>query len=61
MISTPKMFLAAFETLQHMLDFRSSVSCIDEEEAIMPFIRQNMITRLFVHCWFAKIMCYCIR
>ena len=26
-ISTPKMFLAAFETLRHMLDFRSSVSC----------------------------------
>ena len=26
-ISNPKMFLAAFETLQHMLDFRSSVSC----------------------------------
>ena len=26
-ISTPKMFLAAFETLQHMLDFRSSVPC----------------------------------
>ena len=22
-----KIFLAAFETLQHMLDFRSSVSC----------------------------------
>ena len=26
-ISSPKMFLAAFETLRHMLDFRSSVSC----------------------------------
>ena len=26
-ISNPKMFLAAFETLRHMLDFRSSVSC----------------------------------
>ena len=26
-LSTPKMFLAAFETLRHMLDFRSSVSC----------------------------------
>ena len=26
-ILTPKMFLAAFETLRHMLDFRSSVSC----------------------------------
>ena len=26
-ISTPKMFLAAFETLRHMLGFRSSVSC----------------------------------
>ena len=26
-ISTPKMFLAAFESLRHMLDFRSSVSC----------------------------------
>ena len=26
-ISAPRMFLAAFETLQHMLDFRSSVSC----------------------------------
>ena len=26
-ISTPKMFLAAFETLRHMLDFRSSVYC----------------------------------
>ena len=26
-ISGPKMFLAAFETLRHMLDFRSSVSC----------------------------------
>ena len=26
-ISTPKMFLAALETLRHMLDFRSSVSC----------------------------------
>ena len=26
-ISNPKMFLAALETLRHMLDFRSSVSC----------------------------------
>ena len=26
-ISNPKMFLAAFETLRHVLDFRSSVSC----------------------------------
>ena len=26
-ISNPKTFLAAFETLRHMLDFRSSVSC----------------------------------
>ena len=26
-ISTPKMFLAAFETLRHVLDFRPSVSC----------------------------------
>ena len=26
-ISNPKMFLAAFETLRQMLDFRSSVSC----------------------------------
>ena len=26
-ISTPKIILAAFETLRHMLDFRSSVSC----------------------------------
>ena len=26
-MSIPKMFLAAFETLRHMLDFRSSVSC----------------------------------
>ena len=25
--STPKMFLATSETLRHMLDFRSSVSC----------------------------------
>ena len=27
-ISTPKIFLAAFETLRHMLDFRSSMSCL---------------------------------
>ena len=26
-ISTPNIFFAGFETLQHMLDFRSSVSC----------------------------------
>ena len=30
-ISTLKMFLAAFETLRHMLDFRSSVSCFGLE------------------------------
>ena len=26
-ISTPRIFLTAFETLRHMLDLRSSVSC----------------------------------